>query len=57
MTQSTEDTTNVQGYLQVICKDCGNGTLNNELNEAFEIVCGRVQCLNCGSAHVDVLTF
>lgn len=53
MTQSTEDTTNVQG----ICKDCGNGTLNNESNEAFEIVCGRVQCLNCGSAHVDVLTF
>ena len=39
---------NIQG----ICKDCGNGTLNNELNPAFEIQEGDydylvVHCLRC----------
>ena len=50
---------NVQG----VCKECGNGTLNNELNRAFDIVLGgslegdseTPVCARCGSAHVDVL--
>ena len=48
---------NVQG----VCKDCGNGTLNNELNPAFEPYgddCGGdpvLVCNRCGSTHVDVL--
>ena len=48
--------------LQGVCKDCGNGTLNNDLNPAFEfngdedfaggdtLVCNR-----CGRTHLDVL--
>jgi hypothetical protein len=47
--------------LQGVCKDCGNGTLNNELNPAFEIIEGyygpTAGCLNCGSMHVDVSEF
>lgn len=35
---------------QAICKDCGNGTLNNLLNEQFD-ECAA--CLRCGSSHVD----
>ena len=43
--------------LQGVCKDCGNGTLNNELNPAFEVEYGwgTVVCKNCGSTHVDIL--
>ena len=47
--------------LQGVCKDCGNGTLNNELIPAFEIepdVYGdysEVVCKRCGSHHVDVV--
>jgi hypothetical protein len=40
-----DDTLNCQG----VCKDCGNGTLNNRLNEAFDYNGGGVYCLNCGS--------
>jgi hypothetical protein len=32
-----------------VCKDCGNGTLNNRLNEAFDFNGNGVYCLNCGS--------
>ena len=51
-----KDTVSLQG----ICKDCGNGTLNNELNPAFEIQDGEydyavAHCLRCGSYHVEVL--
>lgn len=44
-----------------ICKDCGNGTLNNELNRAFEFVDVNDEgdsvliCRFCGSSHVDVV--
>lgn len=42
---------------QAVCKDCGNGTLNNELNPQFEVgeVHGyeTVVCLRCGRSHVD----
>ena len=47
--------------LQGVCKDCGNGTLNNELHPAF--VFGGVDsneneyliCNRCGSTHVDII--
>jgi hypothetical protein len=50
---------NVQG----VCKDCNNGTLNNELNPAFNVEYAQfdgdvelvISCLQCGSEHVDVL--
>lgn len=43
-----------------VCKDCGNGTLNNELIPAFGyyteddniLVCDR-----CGSTHLDIIAF
>ena len=46
-----------------ICKDCGNGTLNGKTNPQFDIDIpeddchsGAVYCLNCNSAHVDVVS-
>ena len=54
-------------HIQGTCKDCGNGTLNNELNPAFRTEyaqCGTIEeedselvvtCLQCGSEHVDIL--
>jgi uncharacterized Zn finger protein len=41
---------------QGICKDCGNGTLNNRVLEAFDYNGDYVYCLNCGSTHVDIVT-
>jgi hypothetical protein len=48
--------------LQGVCKDCGNGTLNNSLNPAFgfngdEDFAGgdTLVCLVCGSTHLDIL--
>jgi hypothetical protein len=48
--------------LQGVCKDCGNGTLNNDLNPAFELVAfdeadGEAGwlCNRCGSDHLDLL--
>jgi hypothetical protein len=38
-----------------VCKDCGNGTLNNTLNEAFDFNGNGYYCLNCGSTHLDIL--
>ncbi|MGA9670940.1 MAG: hypothetical protein WBQ94_17150 [Terracidiphilus sp.] len=46
-----------------ICKDCGNGTLNNAAIPTFRILGGfdefedetYVQCKCCGSTHVDVV--
>ena len=44
-----------------VCKDCGNGTLNNNLNPAFEEYgddCGGdpvLVCNRCGSTHLDIL--
>jgi ribosomal protein S27AE len=50
--------------LQGVCKDCGNGTLNNELNPAFELFAfdaegedEKLYCKRCGSTHVDVVRF
>lgn len=49
------------GNSQGVCKDCGNGTLNNELNPAFDFVYDErndvdvLVCINCGSSHVEVL--
>ena len=44
---------------QAICKDCGNGTLNNELNEQF-VICDFnddgnevAVCRQCGGSHID----
>jgi hypothetical protein len=49
--------------LQGVCKDCGNGTLNNELNPAFELNGDEgfaggdtLVCNRCGSDHIDVLS-
>lgn len=41
--------------LQGVCKDCGNGTLDNELNPAFDVGRGYVECNRCGSGHVDII--
>ena len=44
------------GQLQGVCKDCGNGTLNNDLNTAFK--CNEddaLVCTNCGGTHLDLL--
>jgi hypothetical protein len=41
---------------QGVCKDCGNGTLNNKTHEAFDYTGNGVYCLNCGSTHVDIIT-
>ena len=39
---------------QAICKDCGNGTLNNQLLERFLIdEVNGVYCAQCGSSHID----
>ena len=50
--------------LQGVCKDCGNGTLNNELNPAFNMYehdeedgGTLITCKRCGSTHVDIITF
>jgi hypothetical protein len=45
-----------------ICKDCGNGTLNNASAPAFKIIQGYdefedecyVICLACGSRHINL---
>ena len=38
---------------QAVCKDCGNGTLNNLLNERFIIDGGVVVCNQCYGTHID----
>ena len=43
---------------QAICKDCGNGTLNNAVNEQFTLESFDgdeyvAVCRACGSTHVD----
>ena len=58
--EQDEDTTPLP--LQGTCKDCGNGTLNNELNHAFvEQADGNEEqpyntyvCKRCGSTHLDI---
>ena len=46
--------------LQGVCKDCGNGTLNNESNPAFDFVYDErtdndvLVCNSCGSTHLDL---
>lgn len=52
-----------EDLLQGVCKECGNGTLNNNLNPAFKILDGYgafedesyIVCRRCGSHHVDVV--
>lgn len=48
--------------IQGVCKDCGNGTLNNELNPAFDLRSDEASegqeflvCNRCGSTHLDIL--
>jgi hypothetical protein len=42
--------------IQGICRDCGNGTLNNELNPAFDQDFDELWfCTDCGSTHLDIL--
>jgi hypothetical protein len=42
--------------IQGICKDCGNGTLNNHILRAFGIDDdGMAYCVRCDSHHVEVL--
>lgn len=55
-------TPNDNELLQGVCKDCGSGTLNNELNPAFEVAPDPydeegycLQCIRCGSFHVDAV--
>jgi hypothetical protein len=41
--------------LQGVCKDCGNGTLNNSLNPAFTLDEDGWRCNQCYSTHLDIL--
>ena len=48
--------------IQGVCKDCGNGSLNNLLSPAFgyngddDFAGGdTLVCLQCGSTHLDLL--
>ena len=43
--------------LQGVCKDCGNGTLNNDLHITFVESDGGagLACAACGSTHLDIL--
>lgn len=44
--------------IQGVCKDCGNGTLNNELNPAFSFDDADFPfCSRCGSTHLDLIQF
>ena len=49
--------------VQGVCRDCGNGTLNNELNPAFVLFeeedgdRSMYTCNNCGSLHLDIVAF
>jgi hypothetical protein len=50
------ESTRAGSALQGVCKDCGNGTLNNDLNPAFEFNGDEgLACKNCGSTHLDIL--
>jgi hypothetical protein len=53
----TDDARDYTLDCQGVCKDCGNGTLNNRLAEAFDYNGDGVYCLNCGSGHVDIISF
>ena len=41
--------------LQGVCKDCGNGTLNNAHYIAFAESNEGMICRNCHSTHLDIL--
>ena len=55
-----QDNEAVLASLQGVCKDCGNGTLNNESNPAFELLASdgcddeELRCIECGSIHLDL---
>ena len=58
--QTTNEMAEREPSIQGVCKDCGNGTLNNDLNPAFGISeddDDLMTCLYCNSSHVDILTF
>ncbi len=46
-----------------VCKECGNGTLNNAATQNFRVLGGfdeyvdeiYIQCKACGSRHIDVV--
>jgi Zn finger protein HypA/HybF involved in hydrogenase expression len=41
--------------IQGVCRDCGNGTLNNNLSPAFETDGNEWRCNKCWSTHLDIL--
>lgn len=61
-TPSEQSTSNPDSFA-AICKECGNGTLNNAATNSFKILQGYgsfedqsfVVCRVCGSHHVDVV--
>jgi Zn finger protein HypA/HybF involved in hydrogenase expression len=43
--------------LQGVCKDCGNGSMNNDLSPAFhQDDQDFIRCNSCDSTHVDILS-
>ena len=51
-----EDEDETPAPLQGICKDCGNGTLNNSLHPAFTLNENGWRCNKCYSIHLDILS-
>jgi hypothetical protein len=46
----------LNGY--AVCKNCGNGTMNNRINEQFVLTTDHndnevVMCSVCGTSHID----
>ena len=58
MFQTTNEMTATDLLVAGVCKDCGNGTMNNELVLAFDFdeETYTVRCIVCGSNHVDLLS-
>lgn len=60
--QQAESNPNPDSFA-AICKECGNGTLNNAATNSFKILEGYDQfedqsfvvCRTCSSTHVDVV--
>lgn len=43
--------------MQGICKDCGMGTLNNDISQVFDFdeEQNRFYCIYCGNTHLDLI--
>ena len=56
--QTINELTEQEPAIQGVCKDCGNGTLNNTLAPAFENnASGFLVCNRCSSGHLDLVVF